>query len=374
MLASVVVSMLLANAIGQVSVTSAAPPPPIDMADLFLVERDGEWFCPPSGPLQPSVPPSVAKKCPPKGSEAAVNALLLSLRTTERPNLYLRVAKARSQCPAGEECPDWTGVPDGCLEEVSGSTQCTALRALRQHKIKLGVVMGLEEDNSDKPRSVRELAWQACQIKKADTGRLYDFIFLDMTRNLNVRQIKKAVDRIKRGVTNDGTKCPGVLGRAGWKKVITNDNQTPTLKTGAWAHAKGLSLLTHGTEDEIKRAARRGSVLTKTDLKFLKQVKDLHDRSFAILRFEVPPQTSTLAGLRPRVQCLLLKQLARRQRSRYRLIYPLFVHSTGDLAHYDSFFEEETFGLQRALMDRYSGQATGKGAQVFRMNTFHCAT
>src|SRR5215217_3806198 len=73
---------LIATAAGPVSSASAA----IKMADAFLVDATGLWFCPPDKPHCPS-------------PRYSANELVSHLGN--QPNLYMRVAKARNDCKYG---------------------------------------------------------------------------------------------------------------------------------------------------------------------------------------------------------------------------------------------------------------------------------
>ena len=163
---------------------------------------------------------------------------------------------------------------------------------------------------------------------------------------------------IRGGRTATGKRCPGVPGKRGWDRLIVNDNHTPTLATHAWAHAKRLALLDDKVPAQRVRqaAAGRRSALTGKDLNFVRRVRKQDPQSFAILRFEVTAQTSRFAGVTVPRQCSLLTQWASLQGPQnYTLIYPIFVHGVrGQTTFYDS-FRQGTFGLQRALMDRYPG-------------------
>lgn len=239
-----------------------------------------------------------------------------------------------------------------------------ALEALRRLDVKLGVIMGADEDGAEPdPRSVRDLAWHACQISRADTRHLYSFMFLDLTRALSARALKTVVRRIRAGRTASGKPCPGVpAANRGWPKLIVNDNHTATLRSKPWAHAKRLELLGDKVSARrVRRAANgRASALLPGDRRFLRRVARLGDGSFAILRFEVTSQTHRFAGLPVAQQCPLLRQWASLQHSAgYALIYPLYVHGIpNQTTFYDSFMQG-TFGLELALIDRYPADAVG---------------
>ena len=300
--------------------------------NFFFVEQDGSWIC-----------DRASIRCPVgRSSEQIVNEVLAGLGGEARPDLYLRVAKARNDC-SPKACT--TAVPDAAHH----LPVLQKLRELRALDIKLGVVVGAERDNSDVPREAERLALQACAISKADTEHLYAFMFLDLTRHLSDKDLIKVVKAIKRGETADGDPCPGGAGaRRGWPAIITNDNHTGTLDTGAWAHARHLGLLGKNAKGgPISNAAQgKASALTPGDRKFLRRVKRQAAGSLAVLRLEVTTETSRFAGLEQDAQCSLLTRWARAQQPRgYTFIYPLFAHGVEN-EPYDSIVEG-TLGLQR---------------------------
>lgn len=354
--------MAVVVALGPLGIASAAAPPRIDLADMFLVEKDGDWFCHKS-----------AATCTKKhGAKKAAADLLRNLRGARHPDLHLRVAKARNNCEAGQDFPQCqTAVPkrQRCRDgHPRGHPRCT-LERLQHAGVKLGVIIGAEADKAQKARPVRDLAWQACQIRKADIARsgpggkrLYDFMFLDLTRSLRKADLDKAVRRIRSGRTGTGEKgrrCPGP-GPVGWDHLIVNSSQAP-LSSDAWAHSKGIELLGPEADPTRIKQAANGEIdaVSGEDLAFIKEVNDLPGQGFPLLRLEVTSQTDRFARVPRAQQCSLLEKWARQQSQYgYRFMYPLYVHGVrgakGDppTIPYDS-FREHTFGLQRALMERF---------------------
>jgi len=346
-------AMLAAGAgAGGASVASAAAP--IRMADMFLVEQDGDWFCEDKGN-----DPARGVTCSPDHKPAqAAKKLLRELKREKLPNLYLRAGKARNGCRIADPAACQTGVPRHVPCRAAPSGPWCLLHRLRRSDVKLGVIVGAEDDAGN-TRGVAELAWHACRISRADTTQLYTFLFVDLTRRLTTPQLRQAIAKIRAGKTGSGKRCPGVGGkRNGWPKVITNDNHTwdpanpESLDTGAWAHAKRLGRL---GESEIAGAdGDDATALTQDDQLFVQQVNAQGSR--AVLRLEVPTQTSRFAGLPRPDQCSLLTRWARLQGGRqFTLLYPFYVHGVGSEAPYDS-FAQHTFILQTMLMKRYPGR------------------
>jgi hypothetical protein len=333
----------------------AAAARPIDMADMFLVDQDGGWFC-----EDLDANPNTGTTCHGKPEHAA-HELLRRLKG-RHPNLYLRVAKARDDCDVGQShCT--TGVPKHRPCAKHPDSPWCALDRLRDRGIKLGVIVGAETD-AGKPRSAADLALQACRISQADTTRLYAWLFIDLTNGLTPTGLTAAIHKIRAGKTGSGKPCPGVSGqRKRWSKIVTNDNHTwdpahpASLDTGAWGHAKRLAIL---GDTEIGGAAADPDGLTDEDAQFVQQVNALgHGR--AVLRLEVPTQTSRFAGLPRADQCALLTRWASQQRERdFTLIYPLYVHGVDGAQPYDS-FGQRTFGLQSRLIDRYPSRKSTAG-------------
>ena len=345
-------------ALGRAGPAVAAP---IDMADLFLVDQDGNWFCDDTGDR-----PVLNTTCGLGGRTPAQAAQgLLGGLQGPHGNLYLRVAKARDDCDFGQPGRCMTGVPAYAPCATSPDSPWCTLDLLRGRGIKLGVVLGAGDDGG-KPRSVANLAHHACEISRADTERLYDFMFLDLTKGLKPKRLAAAIRRIRAGRTGSGKPCPGVSGaRKRWSKLVVNENHTwdpkdpGSLRTGAWAHAKRLEVL---GKSEIKDVGGSdAAALTPEDRQFVRQVNALAGPSRAVLRLEVPKQSGRFAGLPTDDQCSLLTRWARLQHEqRFTLIFPVFVHGVGDLEAYDS-FGEQTFGLQSALIDRYPSAKGTKG-------------
>jgi hypothetical protein len=348
---------MLVPALGRASPAAAAAS--IDMADLFLVDQNGNWFCDDTGANAVK-----GTRCGSDGRRprAAADALLRRMKGNQR-HLYLRVAKARDECDAVQEGPCLTGVPayKPCADSPNGPW-CT-LRHLRKRGIKLGVILGAGDDDG-KPRSVADLARHACRISQADTTRLYDFMFLDFTVGLATAELKAAIGMIRKGQDESGKPCPDVRGqRRRWSKIIVNatsawnPNDATSLHLGAWAYAKRLDVL--GTSAIESIGDGDAAALTAEDELFLQQVNATGHR--AVLRLEVPKQTSTFAGLGRAQQCSLLTRWASlQQERRFTLIYPLYVHGIQGAAPYDS-FGQRTFGLQSALIDRYPSRRGTQG-------------
>ncbi|HEX8122862.1 MAG TPA: fibronectin type III domain-containing protein [Solirubrobacteraceae bacterium] len=349
----------------------------IDLADMFLVERDGSWFCGGAGE-------QVSHATCPQNSSEWFSRHFLDRYAGDHDELYLRLGKARNDCEVGElpiAGPCQTGVPPArtCPDD---STPYCRLLALKERKIHRGVIMGAEElrpDAGAKPeseepdkrdvqaRSVEELAWHACQIAIADTDRLYDFMFLDQAFRLTTRNLRRAVGFIRKGKYADGRPCE--TDHPPWDRLITNDTDwkggTAPLKTGAWAHAKRLSLIDTGAGAMRDAATGGRPVLLPRDRDFLAAVRRVHSR--AVLRFEVPSQTHVFSTLGTGVQCSLLTRWASEQRrAGFTFLYPLYVHAAstndpkGHTRPYDS-YRRGTFGRQLALLERYPGPANDDG-------------
>jgi hypothetical protein len=340
-------SLTVAAALGLVlpSASSARGHRAIAMADAFLVEETGGWFC-----------PSLKVECGGSDSQSFASRLLQPGNLTPKgPTLYLRAAKARNDCQEGnDQCAD-LGVPNPtlpCLPSATNTPFC-ALKSLKDAKVKLGIVISAKRDDSELPRDAGALAWHACQIRKADVHHLYDFMFMDYTFKMKPPAVRQAARLIQRGkVRREGktVKCDA----GGWPHLIINDTTWKpyapdryNLDTGAWAHAKRV--------DAIGRAGiptNGDSALTRTDLAFVDEVNDLGSR--AVLRLEVTPDSSEFAQLRPMLQCSLLGRWARQQAKRaYTFIFPLFAHGASgppDNHPYNSLVER-TFLKQLALID-----------------------
>lgn len=328
---------------------SAAAKAPVTMADVFLVEQTGGWFCP--GPTV---------TCSARGSMGfAAELLKLGRLEPQGKPLYLRVAKARNDCAEGATCAE-VGVPGVTPCPTEAATPSCALLALKQRGARLGIVLGASKDGGDVPRSPAEIAWHACQIRIADAstpGRapLYDFMFLDMGFKLRHGALRKAVRLIQSGRTVDPkhrartNRCPA----GGWPELITNDTTWTggkrKLDTGAWAHAKQL-----GAIQSKAPATPSGNALTAIDRAFVRTVNALGSR--AVLRLEVTSASSEFAEVAPALQCTLLTKWARRQSTLgYTFLFPLYVHGAGpggagaDDNPYDS-LDEGTLLRQLALI------------------------
>ena len=341
----------------------AAAAPPVDMADLFLVDQDGNWFCDDSGAR-----PVLSTRCGSDGRtpRQAASALLHRLKG-DQGQLYLRVAKARDDCDVDQNKPCMTGVPahKSCAAKPRGPW-CT-LQKLRNRGIKLGVIVGAGDDDG-KPRTVADLVRHACRISQDDKTHLYAFMFLDLTMGLNTSELKDAIGKIRKGQDESGAPCAHVRGeRKRWSKIVVNANHVwehdaASLRTGAWALAKRLDVLGESEIGSIGGSA--ADALTADDLLFAQHAKAAGSR--AVLRLEVPKQTSRFAGLGRDQQCSLLTRWASLQHEhRFTLIYPLYVHgikaagAAKGFEPYDS-FGRRTFALQSALIDRYpSAKGTG---------------
>ncbi|MDQ3933071.1 MAG: hypothetical protein M3340_00385 [Actinomycetota bacterium] len=341
-----------------------------DIADAFLVDRD-RWFCP------PGVDPGIVT-CPARPSNQFAYDLVrhIQLHPEDKPE-YLRATKARNNCDS-TGCP--TGIPPkpptpcppaGTAVYTNEQAYC-ALADLKGMGVKLGVVVGADEDDKgDDQRPVREIAKHACAIRQADQDHLIDFMFLDLAYKLKER-LEKTVYRIVRGQVHDPEKGWVSCSAGGWPKLITNDTtwapDAPTnLKTDAWAHARHLDLL-EGADwfDRAAKVAREsGDGVTGNDFAFIRAAKKTGAK--AILRFEVTNQSSRFGNpnrLTLSDRCVLLRKWARPQLQSpdFRFIHPLYVHgaakdddpNTEDSWHtYDS-IEKGTFALSMHLIDFYS--------------------
>ncbi len=358
----VIAACTLLSAAPSTPALAAGPSPPIAMADMFLVEQDGNWFCN-GGPRQLN-----NAACSKETTSAQAVAELLDSLPSNPGSLFLKVGKARNDCANGQE-PVPGRVAAGCSTAVPAPRTCPddstpycRLKALVAKKIKLGIVIGGEAEKA--PRTASDLIWHACKIGNADTEGLYGFVWLDEVRQFDGPSLRSAVRRIQARQYADGTACdPGRADRPPWK-VITNDTTWRpggpiTLRTGAWAHARHLGLLARNPK-RIAQALAGGidRVLTPTDVAFVNTVNRGPQRSRAVLRLEVPSQSSRFAAMSRGRQCKLPTRWAVLQRThRYTLIHPLYIHGARpELADwkenpYDS-FAEDTFGLQKALIER----------------------
>jgi len=319
----------------------------IRMADAFLVDSTGQWFCTGS---------KVDSKvdCDPDGPGPAPQATsqgfaeeLLKPGVLNKGRLYLRAAKARNDCHEGTDCATTVGVPtymNNCQSAASNTPFC-ALLSLKRKNVNLGIVISAKRDDPDDPsdasgskttphRRPSALAWQACEIRQADQAHLYDFVFIDYTFQMGYGATREAVQMIQKGLIIKGgksVKCRSEDGKdlGRWPHVMTNDTtwnyktKDYSLKTGAWAHAKRLGVI-----GEDHKAATRKSVgdgFTANDRQFIKRVHQANSQP--VLRLEVTPDTSELAGLARPLQCSLLNTWAGKQHKLdYTLLFPLFVH------------------------------------------------
>jgi len=344
--------------------TSRAAADPIRLADAFLIESTGEWFCP-----EPSEQPRTTVKCSgERGSRSFAKALL---KRNGLAGTYIRVAKSRNDCNEPEDCTG-IGVPSAptdtpCVE--NDERQFCVLTALKKKGVRLGIVLGAAKkevvEGPNPPRDVADIAWHACQIKMRDNSGpnqsgLYSFMFLDMaSRQRPTKRLKRLVGMIQRGRIIDRAGRTKRCSAGGWPRLITNDTNRDisreALATGAWGHAKRLEIVSGGHAAKADRAAS----LTANDEKFVRVVKGLKAR--AVLRLEVTPDTSDFSLLKSARQCALLGYWAGQQdRLNYSLIFPLYVHGAGPGEQgeppggrhpYDS-LAERTFPRQLALITR----------------------
>jgi len=331
----------------------------ISMADAFLVDSTGQWFCTGS---------KVDSKvdCDPDGPGPAPQATsrgfaeeLLKPGVLNKGRLYLRAAKARNDCHEGTDCATTVGVPtymNNCQSAASNTPFC-ALLSLKRKNVNLGIVISAKRDDPDASgskttphRTPSALAWQACEIRQADQAHLYDFVFIDYTFQMKYPATREAVHMIKNGLiinkhgkrvncrSDDGKHALGP-----WPHVMTNDTtwnyktNDYSLKTGAWAHAKRLGVI--GDDDKVPTP---NSGFTANDRRFIARVHQADSQP--VLRLEVTPDTSEFAGLGQPLQCSLLKTWAGAQRKSdldYTLLFPLFVHGVESekAVPYNSSFE-----------------------------------
>jgi len=358
---------------------------PTDYADAYLIERDGDWFCPRRDDF--------SKTCPGRTSQAFVEKFVADAeahRVNQKSRPYptlMKVAKARKMCAVRSPCdtavPAVPAVPEpsmaGCPS--AGASPYCALVRLGDLNIGRGVVIGaaIDEDGENDARPITDIAHQACEINKASikaapgqSGRLYDFIFLDRAPELSASKLRELVSRITHGRVGKNGKQPCRLNgknseKTGGLKVITNDNGASRrqLNNEAWGHAMGLNALKVPEKPKQEKRLANSDGLTARNRRFVKLVKGLSRPgrlTRAILRPEVPPGTHALANFKFRTQCKLLKALAKRQdRLGFTFEYPLYVQATGDLTPYDS-IERGTYDLQLSLMERWSEPNSRKAA------------
>lgn len=355
-----------------------------DMADAFLVEQDGGWFCPRDRPLE------AVAVCPEDTGEGGTSrefAERLIEDVVAHPELspptFLRAGKARNDCSldVGAECT--TGVPappaEPCLdpqlppEQFTVTSPYCGLQGLKDVGIRLGVVVGAagDEDGGVKPpRSVQEISYHACRINQADTANLYDFMFLDLAFKLQDAELKDVVAKIQGGTywnpaSGGYETCP----YGAWPRLITNDTTYPngTLQTGAWGHAKSFGVLEGDDWREHAEAAADGTgpAIRDQDLNFIHDVHRLDPGSHPVLRFEVPSQSDRFAQLDPDDQCTLFRLWAEQQKQsanpvdHFSIIYALYVHALPTKPEtYDSFYRG-TFLRQRELIHFYNSDIAG---------------
>ena len=388
----------------QAAIDPDLPLRPEDIGDMFLVEYDGDWFCPNSvsdaNKICPGEPPD--PRTTGNTSQQAVTALVVHMylqlvghpsAKPGRPQL-LRVGKARNDCIHGAAGCD-TGVPPPTACPQFNSSPYCALTALKAYDVGLGVIMGSgqpgppEEDG----RPIRDMAWHACAVRRADRsgdgGRgLYDFMFLDEAKYLR-GTVAEVVQRITAGrildSNGDWVRCKDganpFVGDPldGWD-VITNDNgwNLPkysgyTLNTAAWGHATKYDRAFESEQQLRDVADGQAPLLTPGDFDFINRVNAVDTSSGqtfatrAIFRVEVPGYTSKLGTwLTPAQQCRFLERAARRQfqdgDTRHSFIYPLYVHGGpfGEEASYDS-IDRGTFFLQMQGMHRYQSPNNDQG-------------
>lgn len=378
--------LVLLAAPGGASVTPSTVGAPLkDMADTFLVEQDGGWFCPRTPGLE------AVAVCPEERGEGHSSrefAELLIEDIVAHPELdppsYLRAGKARNDCsinPA-EECT--TGVPPApaqpCLDvnlppgQFTVSSPYCALQGLKDVGSNLGVIVGAAQDGiagEKPPRTVEDITYHACMINKADTSDLYDFMFLDLAFKLHNADLKSVVSKVQGGIYWNPTagtyqQCP----YGAWPKLITNDTTYPhrTLATGAWGHAKSFNALEGGNWREKAEGAADGSkpAIRPEDAEFVQAVHNQDPGSHPVLRFEVPSQTNRFAQLDVSDQCNLLRRWAKHQKQsshpseHFSMLYPLFVHGLPEKPRtYDSLYRG-TFLRQRELIHFYNPDLDGR--------------
>ena len=350
---------------------------------MFLVEYDGDWFCPNSvsdaNKICPGEPPD--PRTTGNTSQQAVTALVVHMylqlvghpsAKPGRPQL-LRVGKARNDCIHGAAGCD-TGVPPPTACPQFNSSPYCALTALKAYDVGLGVIMGSgqpgppEEDG----RPIRDMAWHACAVRRADRsgdgGRgLYDFMFLDEAKYLR-GTVAEVVQRITAGrildSNGDWVRCKDganpFVGDPldGWD-VITNDNgwNLPkysgyTLNTAAWGHATKYDRAFESEQQLRDVADGQAPLLTPGDFDFINRVNAVDTSSGqtfatrAIFRVEVPGYTSKLGTwLTPAQQCRFLERAARRQ------------FQDGDTRH--SFIIRSTCTADRSARRRPTTASTG---------------
>lgn len=361
-------------------VSASHPGGPLkDMADVFLVEQDGGWFCPRDRPLEAvAVCPETTDEG--RTSQAFAERLIEDVVAHPElaPPMFVRAGKARNDCSYAPGAGCTTGVPaqpsEPCLdpqlppeEFIVGSPYC-ALQGLKDVGIRLGVVVGAAGDEINgvkEPRSVKELTYHACRINQADTTDLYDFMFLDLAFKLKNVDLKDVVAKIQGGTYwNKAAGAYEPCPYGSWPRLITNDTTYPhrTLETGAWGHAKSFAVLEGDDWRAKAEAAADGTqpAIRQEDLDFIRDVHQLDPGSHPVLRFEVPSQTDRFAQLDARDQCSLLRRWAKQQKQsptateHFSMISAFYVHGLPDKPEtYDSLYRG-TFLRQRELIHFYN--------------------
>lgn len=355
-----------------------------DMADAFLVEQDGGWFCPHNPNLESS---AVCPADTGEGTDSRSFTEFLIENIVANPQLsppmYLRVGKARNDCSIAPGAACTTGVPadpgTGCPSvnlppaQYTVTTPFCGLQGLKDVGIELGVVVGAagDEDGGVKPvRSVKDITYHACRIRQADTAGLYDFMFLDLAFKLADADLIEVVNKVQSGVYwNPAAGAYQTCPYGAWPKLITNDTTWPqrTLATGAWGHAKSFKVL-EGTDWQANAEAAADGLepaIRTEDMDFINAVHTEDPGAHPVLRFEVPSQTDKFARLAPEDQCNLLRRWAKQQKQspqeidQFSIIYAFYVHALSDKPEtYDSVYRG-TFLRQRELIHFYNPDIAG---------------
>jgi hypothetical protein len=360
-----------------------------DMGDAFLVEQDGGWFCPHNPALEST---AVCPADTGEGTDSQAFAEFMIEHVAANPQLtppmYLRVGKARNDCSIAPGADCTTGVPatpaGPCPAVTLPPAQYTvaspycALRGLKDVGIQLGVVVGAagDEDGGVKPpRSVQDITYHACRINQADTGNLYDFMFLDLAFKLSDADLVSVVQKIQSGTYwNPAAGAFQACPYGAWPKLITNDTTWPqrTLATGAWGHAKSFKVLEGDGWRQNAEAAADGlePAIRTEDWDFINAVHQQDPGAHPVLRFEVPSQTDRFAQLDAADQCNLLRRWAKQQKQsaqavdHFSIIYAFYVHALPDKPEtYDS-VHRGTFLRQRELVHYYNPDLGGLSLSV----------
>lgn len=400
----------------------AAKPLPDGMAYATMLFRDGTWLC--NGKRR-------GYSCDQHSRDIA--ARLLEDAASEAPGEYaspqwLRVGTASAICANGA-VERWALVPgtnrqaDGCETGVPkppptgacpdpDAEEWCAMKALKDAGFKLGVAINAcNKDRATKlcKRDVREVAWHACAIKKADRGELFDYIFLDFAwqQKRALQTIVNLVrfgrhDRYGKGARR---KCIQAGRHLKWDLVMTNDRLTPFWKRNpypkrVWIHANHVRVLggDPGSAMDSNRdgdltdegwyqraiaassksdGSWNGPIIDQLDRRFIRRVYRSDPRGYPMLKLEMPSQTAKLAMLPPENQCVLIARWARAQTQNQAMphwtIFPLFSHGFlrdeedpfDDSPHYDStrqLFdfplarEPSSYQWQRARIARFKGE------------------